>query len=231
MCVFYVLTCLHVGNALAQEHLHINAGAISAGISGQLYFENGANYVAGSGYVFEPDYRPIGQTYGGYYVTDNVTFSALAATADFGGPEPHHAELGAFIRFVVEIVTGPENGRLGFWESDWGLINPTPTFSIETGTANANQRFDITENIFPLHGPNEDPWGHIHERAFSFTLPGVYDVTGYLADDSNHGGNGPRHLDSVLYTFRFEVVPEPVSSVLLLIGAVMLLRRQERRRV
>jgi hypothetical protein len=119
---------LQTANAQSDGHLHIAAGATAPNPSGKLFFENGANFVASSGYTFPATLRPVGQTYGGYYVVDNVTFLGLAATEDLGGPEFMHASLGTFIRLRIESITGPAGGTFGFWNSNQGITVGAPNF-------------------------------------------------------------------------------------------------------
>jgi hypothetical protein len=214
-----------VGAATAptvMAHEHINAGAVGVSAGSKLIFDNSAGFVASSGYIHDLTLRGAGDFYAGYYVHDELTFTALPATVFYGGPEAFHARVGSDLRLQIVSVNGPAGGSFGFWEWD-DLFSPTPTASFLSGsiesTAGAGLfSFALTE-AFPF-----DPFGHVHDRAFSSDIPGTFDVAFRIVDATGF------HAPSDLYTFRFVAVPEPGSiSLLVLAGAAAVWLRRSRR--
>ena len=179
----------------AQDHGHLNVGAVSQDVGSKLIVANAVNFATNSGYVKTLTYTN-GATYAGYF-QGNTTLTALPATANNAGPDPQAPALGSFIQAQIVSVEGPEGGEFSFW--DTGAKSPTITVkSGETGT-----------NMFVLSesdgSPGTDPYGHIHGRRMTLTKPGIY-VVGLRAFDTSTNGpdGGPIHLPSdILYT-RFE---------------------------
>src|SRR5689334_5206611 len=68
----------------AQDHGHLSAGAVSQNNGAQTVWENGADFVASSGYVKTLDLTNSGR-FAGYY-QNNITLTALPATSAYGGP-------------------------------------------------------------------------------------------------------------------------------------------------
>jgi len=169
-------------NAFAQ-HAHLNSGALDSKPGNPLYFANGDRFVAESGY-FVPLRPATNGTYAGFHQAA-LGLTALASTSDFGGPAFGHAAPGTRIEAVVESVTGPEGGEFGFWDSDGEEDATELTFSVPTGEVNGIHRFRLSENDGRV---GADPYGHIHGRRFTATLPGLYQVGFRLIDT---GGNGP----------------------------------------
>ncbi len=196
-----------------QAHLHINAGANSTDQFAKLTFDDYEAYVASSGYVFELTLRPPLHSYAGFYAHDQLTFTALAATPFYGGPEPLHAAIGTSLSLQIVSVSGPSGGSFGFWEaSDSMSAAPTvsiPTGSIEPTPGSGLYSFNLTE-AFP-----DDPFGHIHDRAYSANIPGSYDVAFRIVDTTGW------HTQSDIYTFRFFAVPEPAMATLVLCALVV----------
>jgi hypothetical protein len=215
--------CVAVATApTLHAHEHIGAGATSTSPGAQLIFDNAAGFVQSSGYSFDLTLRNIGDYYAGFYVHDELTFTALPATIFYGGPEAFHAAVGTNLRLQIVSVTGPAGGSFGFWEWD-DQTSPTPTVSFLSGSSESSPgvglfTFDLTE-AFP-----SDPFGHIHDRAFSSDMPGTFDVAFRIIDTTAF------HTPSELYTFRFHAVPEPgaVSLLLLTGGAAWLLSRRRK---
>jgi hypothetical protein len=75
------------------------------------------------------------------------------------------------------------------------------TFTVPVGTTAGTNRFALSENDGTA---GADPYGHIHGRMFSATVPGWY-VAGFrLVDTGRNGpGGGPRHAPSDLAYFNF----------------------------
>ena len=80
--------------ALSQAHEHLAAGAASTDAGSPIMFVNAGDYSADSGYVFGLEAGEPDSSYTGYYHTGDLVFVALAATPNYGGPEPLHAALG-----------------------------------------------------------------------------------------------------------------------------------------
>lgn len=178
------------------QHSHLNAGAFALTQDAQLYFVNGANFVTNSGYVLGLTEATNGQ-YAGYY-HGTITPTALPATGDFGGPAFGHAALGSFLVAQVETLTGPVGGSFGFWEE----TDVAPHFSVVTGTTNGTQRFNLSEGD---GAAGADPFGHIHGRRFTATLPGLYTVGFRILDISSNGtGGGPIHTPSELFHINMQ---------------------------
>ncbi len=215
---------------LRAQHSHINAGIVDANGNGEpdtgeaLAFVNGGDFSADSGFVLGLTWKTSG-TYAGTF-SGNITFTALAATADLGGPEAGHAALGAHIVMQLVAVSGPSGSTLSFWDSG----DTSPTVSLGAGEATSPLlRWDLSENDGL---PGEDPFGHIHGRQFSVDQAGTYTVTFQLFDTSTNGPDGgPLHLPSDTLQMTFVAVPEPAISILVAIGAggAMLVARLRRR--
>jgi hypothetical protein len=177
----------------AQDHGHLNVGAVSQDVGSKLIFANAVNFATNSGYVKTLTYTN-GSTYAGYF-QGNTTLTALPATPANAGPDPQAPALGSFIQAQIVSVQGPAGGEFSFW--DVGATSPTITLkSGETGT-----------NMYVLSesdgSPGSDPYGHIHGRRFTLTKPGIY-VVGLRAFDTSTNGpdGGPIHLPSdILYTY------------------------------
>jgi len=215
----------------AQEHEHIGAGSASTDQGSQLVFHGAEAYLAESGYVWETSYQPDGY-FTGKYATQNITFTALAATPFFGGPETGHAAVGTDLKLRVVAVSGPVGGSFGYWEAGWHYTHTEPTAAFLVGSANPTSYANTSLSAFSdgywtfnlSQQAPVDPYGHVHERGYSFTLPGEYDIGFQIVDTTGY------HTPSEVYTLSFGVVPEP-SSFLLLVGAVVLLAMRWRRRI
>lgn len=193
---------LHPTPTLGQ-HVHVNAGTVSPDAGAALTFVNRASFAEESRFVihlkpwesalFGPIFR------GG----SDLTFTALPATLDNGGPSPRAARPGTRIAAIVESVSGPTGGTFSFWDSFDGFFDATEiTFTLPTGTSGGTNRFLLSEND---GSPGADPYGHIHGRKFSATRPGVYRVGLRLVDDALNGpGNGPTQAPSDPIVFLFQ---------------------------
>ncbi len=198
--VFILLLCLIPGWRVA-AHEHLAAGASLPEQGAALVFVNAANFAAESGYVVslqsttgspsEPPFR------------GELTFVCLAATPDYGGPVPFHPALGAEVEAVMESAEGPSGGEFGFWESsDETGLPQSLTFSLPAGTTNSTHRFPVSEND---GAPGSDPYGHVHGRVFSATLPGLYRIGMRFVDASTHGDDGgPIHPPSAPFHIYFQ---------------------------
>jgi len=184
---------------------HFNVGATSTSAGSQLIFANGAAFVLSSGYV------PMNMATDGKYVglyNSGPTMTALAQTVPFGGPVANAPSLGSFVQITLTLQSAPVGGAFSFWES--GAL--APTFSLTSPSAS-------TPLIALSGGPDNltagsigaDPFGHIHGRRFTTTLPGEY-IIGFQAFDTSL--NGAQHAYSDLLQVRFMAVPEPSSLAL-----------------
>ncbi len=188
--------------AATGQDVHINAGALSPSPGAQLDFVNGTEFATNSLYVVTLDPATNGP-YAGVYYRDGLTFTALAATPDNGGPEFGHAALGATLALEVVSVAGPAGGQFGFWEAPANGIDGTNlTWSLAVGTTGGTNQFPLSENDGTA---GADPYGHIHGRIYSATLPGLYNVGFRLLDISTNGpGGGPIHTPSDLFHLYFQ---------------------------
>jgi hypothetical protein len=186
----------------AHADTHIFGGAVGTNQNDRCLFSNGALFDATlSGFSFPQILRTNGLNAGNYR-GDALTFSALAATTDNGGPITNCAALGAQLAVQVFSVEGPTGGSFAFWEgdgeSDLGVI----TFSVPVGTANGTNAFVISENG---GAPGTDPYGHIHGREFTTSAPGTYIVGFRLIDISTNGvGGGPIQSPSDVLLVKFQ---------------------------
>lgn len=187
---------------LAADHAHINAGAVSTNRGAQLIWANGADFVASSGYVKTLDYTNAG-VYTGYF-QQNITLTALPATAANAGPDPQTPALGSFIRAKMTCLEAPSGGQFAFW--DTGATQP----SISLGAAQSSTNmWALSQND---GSPGSDPYGHIHGRRFTATRPGIYKVTFQAIDTSTNGiGGGPIHTPSVELPVWFQAGVNMVS--------------------
>jgi|SRR6185503_8158172 hypothetical protein len=187
--------CIGASSALAQDHGHLRIGATNTAQGTPLYFYNGPDFAQSSGYVKTLIYTNAGR-FAGYY-QGNVTLTVQAATPDFSGPEPDAPSLGTLVQATIVSVEGPAGGSFGFWESGAN----SPTISVTCGETNV-VRFNVTQTD---GSPGADPFGHIHGRRMTATLPGTYVVTFQAHDASTNGaGGGPIHASSDTVRVAFQ---------------------------
>jgi hypothetical protein len=181
--------------ALAQDHGHLNVGAIGTNQNDQLIFDNGDVFDTATNYV-KTLVRATSGTYSGYY-QGNITLTALAATPTYLGPVPNAPALGSWIFAQLVSVDGPAGGAFAVW--DTGATSPT--ISLVSGTTGTNT-FRLSESD---GSPGTDPYGHIHGRRFTATLPGIYTVGLRAFDFSTNGVNGgPIHSPSPVLRLYFQ---------------------------
>ena len=180
------------------QHFHVTAGAANTTAGSPLAFTDADSFLAESGYVANlPLITNVFLPTIGYYM-GGPTFAA--ASNDGSSESP--AASGARIALVVRAVAGPVGGHWSFWETSGNEeYGNAITFSYATGTTNGTNAFVLSEN----NGlPGEDPFGHIHGRAFTVDRPGLYTVWVQLIDTSRNGpGGGHIHTPSPLYRFYF----------------------------
>jgi hypothetical protein len=186
----------------AQDHAHLNVGALGTNQNEQLYFANGAAFIDSSGYVKTLNYTNAG-TYAGYF-QQNITLIALPRTSANAGPDPAAAAFGSFIQAGITCLEAPLGGAFAFW--DTGAT--APTISLTVGQTSTNL-WVLSENN---GSPGSDPYGHIHGRRFTATKPGLYKVAFRAVDTSTNGlGGGPIHTPSATLPVYFEAGVNVVS--------------------
>lgn len=176
------------------QHGHLNAGALGTNLTDKLYFVNGALFAAESGYIRQMTYMTTG-AYSNYYA-GNISFTALPATTNNGGPAFNHPALGSFVVAEITSVEGPAGGAFGFWESG----ARTPSYSIPSGTTNGTSWFELSDITMGAGLPEADPYGHIHGRQFTLSQPGTYKVGFTLKDIADYY---PVHSDSDIFYITF----------------------------
>jgi len=193
------------------QHAHISAGAFEHYPGSPLGFSNGylwdTNSYAGiyPACIFMVKDDPNVPLYPGLYQSD-VSFTSLPGTIFTGGPALFAAEPNSYLELIVRSVQGPPGGRIGFWQEDdeFAPTSATELFSLACGTLNGNFRFNLTQS--PEQGGWEgDPYGHVHGRRFTATLPGLYTVGVQLVDTSRAGPGGTaNHTPSETNYFYFQ---------------------------
>lgn len=200
--ILLVLSLL-LGLAL-QADTHIFAGAAGTNIHDALIFTVAPLYDTQSGYKFPMVLRTNG-LHAGHHRGDTLTFTALSSTDQGTGQLLGRALLGSRLAVEVVQVDGPSGGSFAFWEGDSENPGNQITFRVPVGTTNGTSSFVISENNGT---PGSDPYGHIHGREFTTTLPGLYTVGFRLRDISTNGINGgPLHRPSSIFSMYFQAGP------------------------
>jgi hypothetical protein len=186
----------------SQADTHIYVGALGTNQNDKLYFSNGGLFDAcQSSYSFPQILRTNGLNKG-HYRGDVVSFTALAGTPLNGGPVTGHAAFGSRLALQVVSVEGPAGGGFAFWEGDGESDLGSITFSVPVGTTNGSNFLVVSENNGE---PGADPYGHIHGREFTTSLPGIY-IVGFRGIDlcTNGPDGGPMHSPSDVLPVRFQ---------------------------
>lgn len=198
--------------ASAQVHSHYAAGFLDTNGNSQPDAGEPLRFVGDSGTskTFHLLARPVGQRCGGYYMLDerprtlfpNDAFSFIAkSNGEYDADTAGHAHSGAYIWMEIVSVSGPPGAKFGFWEEGY----TSPTVSFDTNQPTGNFQFVLSEG-FDFAG--EDPFGHIHGRAWTADKPGEYLIGMRLVDlSTNRPGGGPWHTPSQVYTYRFSAGP------------------------
>src|ERR1041385_3485553 len=185
---FLTLLALAIASDTVDAHEHLAAGAVSTNIGASLIFQNDADFGGDVGFVFNLTAGTTNDAYSGFYYTDEISFTALPATADNGGPELGHAALGAQIEVRLLSVEGPVGARFGFWETtEVGVDSTNLTWSVTVPFTSGTNAIMVSEND---GAPGADPYGHIHGRVYRVTEPGLYKATWQFLDTSTNGVNG-----------------------------------------
>ncbi len=181
---------------------HLYAGATGTNQNARCSFGNGSVFDARLSSISLPQVLRTNGLNAGYYRGDALTFSALAALPDNGGPVAGHAAFGARLAVQVVSVEGPPGGLFSFWEGDGESDLGQITFSVPVGTTEGTNHLVISENNGE---PDADPYGHLHGREFTTSAPGTYLVGFRVIDLSANGaGGGPIHLPSDVLLVRFQ---------------------------
>jgi MYXO-CTERM domain-containing protein len=194
------------GQKLFAQGDHIYTGVLP---SGQLYFDNGAAFLASAGYPGRTlSYSSTG-VYAGY---DNgsLTFPVQPATAAPEGAAAADAPpLGSYIELAIVSVTGPAGGKFGFWEA--GATQPTFSYNVGYQVAVPTQLWNISDPTagYGAGQVGGDPYGHIHGRRFTATEDGTYTVGFETVDISGQAS----HSDVLYIQFNATgaAVPEPAE--------------------
>jgi hypothetical protein len=199
--------------ARAQDHGHLNVGAVSTNAGSALLWENGPDFISSSGYVKTLTATNAGK-YAGYY-QGNITLTVLAQTPAYGGPMAGAPALGSLVFVRMNVLSAPPGGRFGFWDTNTTAVTG-PSLSMGVGEM-ATNLFRVTQESGL---PGADPFGHIHGRRFTATQPGFYQVGFQAFDLSTNGpGGGPLHTPGPVIPVWFQAglclqsaVPLPSSG-------------------
>lgn len=181
---------------------HIFGGALGTNQNDKLFFSNGGAFDATLGGYYFPQVLRTNGLNAGHYRGEVISFTALAALPENGGPIPGHAAFGAQLAVQVVSLAGPAGGSFAFWEGDGESDLGNITFSVPVGTTNGTNHLLISQNGGE---PETDPYGHIHGREFTTSLPGTYLVGFRVIDVSGNGaGGGAIHSPSDVLQVRFQ---------------------------
>ena len=171
-----------------QAHEHLAAGATTNSPGATLVFQNAGDFGGETGFVFNLTAGTTNDAYLGYYYTGDVAFEALAATPDYGGPEPGAAAPGTYIQIKLLSIEGPAGATFGFWETAQNGVDSTNlTWTLPVPFYGGTNLIHVSESD---GSPGSDPYGHLHGRIYSFDKPGLYKVTWQFVDTSTNGPNG-----------------------------------------
>ena len=188
-------------NLHAQDHGHLNAGAVSWDQGSKLRFDNGADFSQSVGYVKTLLALPTGK-YVGFY-DGNITLTALHSVNGFGDPVAGSPAPGSFLIARIVSVEGPAGGSFQFWETN--SVAGAPTFSVPSGSQPAGVAWELSDKVLGAGDPGGDPFGHIHGRRFSASKPGIYTVGFVVIDTSTNGvPSGPIHQPSDPFYMDFQ---------------------------
>ena len=182
-------------SAMAQDHGHLNVGAAGTNQNDALVFDEPEIFELASDFVKTLIHTNTGR-FAGYFV-GNLTVTALSPTPGHPAYATNAAAPGSWIFAELSSVDGPAGGQFAFWEA--GAV--TPTITLPTGTTGTN-----TWRLSESDGSSgTDPYGHIHGRRFTATLPGIYTVGFRALDFSANGTAGaPIHSASTELKIHFQ---------------------------
>jgi hypothetical protein len=205
--------------AVQAQHGHLNVGAVGTAQGDALTFANGAIFAESSGYVKAMPLATTGARVG--YYSGSITLTALPATVANGGPAASAPALGSFIQYGIVSVTGPVGGQFAFWDA--GATTPTLSYTVGYSSV-APTLIPLSDVSIGAGSAGADPFGHLHGRNFTVTIPGEYSVGFQAFDTSVNGtGGGPIHSASPVLTVKFSAVPEPGVVALFALGVPLAL--------
>lgn len=205
---------LLAGQTALAQHGHLNVGAVGTAQGDALTFANGAIFAESSGYVKDMPLATTGARAG--YYSGSITLTALPATVANGGPAAGASALGSFIQYGIVSVTGPAGGEFAFW--DEGATTPTLSYSVGYNSASPTL-IPLSDVSIGAGTAGADPFGHLHGRNFTVSIPGEYSVGFQAFDTSVNGtGGGSIHSASPVLTVKFSAVPEPGVVALFVLG-------------
>jgi surface-anchored protein len=199
-----------------EPHSHAQAGSVVDGVTllADTEYELGELSLQVVGSVT----RPAGAEWSAVGVGSGVSFWALPETSTPGQP---FAGIGAEeltpsdwispIRITLTGMSAPAGAHFSLLQTD-GFGDPTFFMSSFAGGITAGDFYSMDLSI-------ED---HAH-FLWGFTELGVYDLTFEISGE--HAVDG---LKSASATYRFNVVPEPSTGLMSLLGATVLLRRRRK---
>ncbi len=210
---------LLAGQTALAQHGHLNVGAVGTAQGDALNFANGAIFAESSGYVRAMPLATTGARVG--YYSGSITLTALPATVANGGPAASAPALGSFIQYGIVSVTGPAGGQFAFW--DGGATAPTLSYTVGYSSV-APTLIPLSDASIGAGTAGADPFGHLHGRNFTVTIPGEYSVGFQAFDTSVNGtGGGSIHSASPVLTVKFSAVPEPGVVALFALGVPLAL--------
>jgi hypothetical protein len=216
--IFLAATVAALAAPHGNAHDHFAAGIIDTNGNGAPDSGERMQFADGDpeNRVFHLLPRPIGRRCGGHYMLDESARTLFPADAfsltvqsngDYEIQGDKHPRTGSWIWVEIASLSGPPGGVFSFWEEN----SNTPTHVLETNKPTGSPMFVISEGP---DDPDEDPFGHIHGRAWAASMPGDYIVGLRLVDLSTSGpGGGPWHAPSRIYQFHFRAGPSFQPSI------------------
>jgi hypothetical protein len=186
----------------AQAHQHINVAAQSKAQGSKLIFTEAVTLGTNSGTFL---YLTLGDPLYPNHYQNAATFTSSAGTIWTGGPIANSAALGSYIEVEVLTLDGPAGGEIGFWEEADDGSSTTQVIAVPVGQRNGTNRFNVSAGFVDPDSGKKDPFGHLHNRRFTATKPGLYTVSFRAIDTSNAGADGgPTHSPSDVLTMYFQ---------------------------
>ncbi len=212
-------TAGHADMGLAEEnglalHLHVHAGAQVGGITlpGDGEYEpNEVKIIVPNSTKFTRQAGSMWDKIGNASGNDTWALPQSEQTGvPFLGIGAEEASLGIYdnneITLTLTSMSGPSGGHFSMWQTDQFGV---PTFFMSTSDAGADL---ITIDL--------DIADHTHVN-WGFTAIGTYEIEFTASADLVAGGS-----QSSTETFTFEVVPEPATLGLVLLGTMLIHKKR-----